>query len=177
MQESPVQFPGKILQRKDRLPTPIFLGFPDDSGSTRILLQDRRPGFNPWVGKIPWRRAWQPTPVFLPGEAPWTEGYSPWDHKELDMTERLSTAHSANYWSRKWQPIPISLPGESHGQRNLVGYSAHYIYHVVHYIPHTYLHNNLKLYLLTAFIIFPFLPHLAPGNHKSDLFFYECVCF
>ena len=30
-------------------------------------------GFNPWVRKIPWRRAWQPTPVFLPGESPWTE--------------------------------------------------------------------------------------------------------
>ena len=28
---------------------------------------------NPWVGKIPWRRAWQPSPVFLPGESPWTE--------------------------------------------------------------------------------------------------------
>ena len=26
-----------------------------------------------WVGKIPWRRVWQPTPVFLPGESPWTE--------------------------------------------------------------------------------------------------------
>ena len=29
--------------------------------------------FDPWVGKIPWRRAWQPTPVFLPGESPWIE--------------------------------------------------------------------------------------------------------
>ena len=29
--------------------------------------------FSPWVGKIPWRRAWQPTPVFLPGESPWAE--------------------------------------------------------------------------------------------------------
>ena len=29
--------------------------------------------FDPWMGKIPWRRAWQPTPVFLPGESPWTE--------------------------------------------------------------------------------------------------------
>ena len=41
-----------------------------------------RPGFNPWVRKISWRRAWQPTPVFLPGESPWTEEpgglYSPW---------------------------------------------------------------------------------------------------
>ena len=33
----------------------------------------RKPGFDPWVGKIFWRRAWQPTPVFLPGEPPWTE--------------------------------------------------------------------------------------------------------
>ena len=30
---------------------------------------DLRDGFKPWVGKIPWRRAWQPTPVFLPGES------------------------------------------------------------------------------------------------------------
>ena len=30
-------------------------------------------GFDPWVGKVPWRRAWQPTPVFLPRESPWTE--------------------------------------------------------------------------------------------------------
>ena len=31
-------------------------------------LQWRRPGFDPWVRKIPWRRGWQPTPVLLPGE-------------------------------------------------------------------------------------------------------------
>ena len=30
-------------------------------------------GFDPWAGKIPWRREWQPTPVFLPGEPPWAE--------------------------------------------------------------------------------------------------------
>ena len=35
--------------------------------------QCRRCGFDPWIGKIPWRRKWQPTPVFLPGESPWTE--------------------------------------------------------------------------------------------------------
>ena len=34
---------------------------------------DIRCGFNPWVGKTPWRRVWQPTLVFLPGESPWTE--------------------------------------------------------------------------------------------------------
>jgi len=32
-----------------------------------------RCGFDPWVGKIPWRRKWQATPGFLPSESPWTE--------------------------------------------------------------------------------------------------------
>jgi len=43
-----------------------------------------------WVGKIPWRRAWQPTPVFLPGESHEQRslaGYSPQGHKESDTTE------------------------------------------------------------------------------------------
>ena len=49
--------------------------------------------FDPWVGKIPWRREWQPTPVFLPGEFHGQrslEGYSPWGLKESDMTEQLT---------------------------------------------------------------------------------------
>ena len=48
------------------------------------------PGFNPWEEKIPWRREWQPTPVFLPGESHgWRSliGYSPWGLKESDTTE------------------------------------------------------------------------------------------
>ena len=47
-------------------------------------------GFDSWVGEIPWRRAWQPIPVFLPGEFHGQRslaGYSPWGHKELDTTE------------------------------------------------------------------------------------------
>ena len=51
-----------------------------------------RPGFNPWVGKISWRRKRQPTPVFLPGKSHGQRslvGYSPWGRKELDTTERL----------------------------------------------------------------------------------------
>ena len=44
------------------------LGLPWYLRWLRILLQCRRPGFSPCVSKIPWRRAWQPTPVFLPGK-------------------------------------------------------------------------------------------------------------
>ena len=49
-----------------------------------------RDRFDPWVRKIPWRRAWQPTPVFLLG-GPSVQrsmvGYSAWGHTELDTTE------------------------------------------------------------------------------------------
>ena len=38
------------------------------SGDESVCLQCRRHGFHPWVGKIPWRRQWQPTPVILPGK-------------------------------------------------------------------------------------------------------------
>ena len=47
---------------------------------------------DPWVGKIPWRRRWQPTPVFLPRESHGQRslvGYSPWGGKELDASEQL----------------------------------------------------------------------------------------
>ena len=55
-------------------------------------LQFRRHSFDPWVRKIPWRREWLLSPVFLPGEIHGQRrlvGYSPWGHKELDMTEQL----------------------------------------------------------------------------------------
>ena len=59
--------------------------------------------FDPWVGKSPWRREWQPTPVFLPGEFHGQRslvGYSPGGRKESDMTEQLSAAQQSvyTYW-------------------------------------------------------------------------------
>ena len=54
--------------------------------------QCRRPGFDPWVWKILWRRKWQLTPVLLPGKFHGQRslvGYSPWCPKESDTTERL----------------------------------------------------------------------------------------
>ena len=53
--------------------------------------------FDPWIRKIAWRRAWQPTPVFLAEEVHGQRslaGYGPWGRKESDTTERLSTQHS-----------------------------------------------------------------------------------
>ena len=48
-------------------------GLPGWLSGKRICLQCRRCGFDPWVRKLPWRRKWQPTPVFLPWEIPRTE--------------------------------------------------------------------------------------------------------
>ena len=45
------------------------IGLPWWCRGQSVCLQYGRTGFNPWVGKIPWRRKWQPTPVFLPGES------------------------------------------------------------------------------------------------------------
>ena len=56
-----------------------------------------RHGLNPQVGKIPWRRAWQTIPVFLPGKLHGQRnlvGYSPWGHKELDTTEVTEHTHT-----------------------------------------------------------------------------------
>ena len=59
----------------------------------RIYLQCRKPGFDLWVRKIPWRRERLLTPVFWVGEFHGLRnlaGYSPWSYKELDMTEQLA---------------------------------------------------------------------------------------
>ena len=56
----------------------------------RICLKCKRPRFDLWVGKVLWRREWQSTPAFLPGESHGQRspaGHSPWGHKELDTTE------------------------------------------------------------------------------------------
>ena len=72
--------------------------FPGGSDGKSFCLQCGRPGFDPWVGKIPWRRQWHPTPVLLPGKSHGRRslmGYSPWGRKESDTTEQLhSLIHS-----------------------------------------------------------------------------------
>ena len=67
----------------------------------RIHLQFKRPGFDLWVRKIPWRREWWPTPIFLIGEFYGQRslaGYSLWGHKESDTTEQLTLYIIFNAW-------------------------------------------------------------------------------
>ena len=62
--------------------------------------------FHPRVGKIPWRRKWQPTPVFLPGKSLGQRslaGCSPWGHKEQDTTWRLNSNNRKESLARLFQ--------------------------------------------------------------------------
>ena len=72
---------------------PRNAGFSGGSDSKESACNTTGPRLNPRGGKIPWRREWQPTPVFLPGEFHEQKslvGHSPWGHKELDVTEQLT---------------------------------------------------------------------------------------
>ena len=60
----------------------------------------RRLGFNPWVGKISWRRKWPPIPVFLPEKSHGQRslvGYSPWDSAEVNKTKHACTRKTKTY--------------------------------------------------------------------------------
>ena len=74
-----------------------------------------RRGFDPWVRKIPWRRKWQPSPVFLPGKSHRQRslmGYSPWDHYRVrhDLTTKHSKKRHQRVCSLLLSPCHVSIP-------------------------------------------------------------------
>ena len=77
----------------------MFLGLPRWLSGKEFTCQckrSRRHRFDPWVGKMPWRRKYQPTPVFLPGESYGQRSlasYSPWGRKESDTILQLNHYH------------------------------------------------------------------------------------
>ena len=73
------------------------MAFPRWLSGKESTYQCRRCKFDPWVRKIPWRRKWQPTPVFLPGKSHGQRGllgYSPQGKKKSDMTEMIEHVHT-----------------------------------------------------------------------------------
>ena len=93
-------------------------GFPPGSDGKESTHMGR-PGFNPWVRKIAWRREWQPTPVFLPGKSHEERslvGYSPQGRKELDTTQWLSLSLFFNEFplalaTQRFWNLSLSIPG------------------------------------------------------------------
>ena len=65
------------------------MGLPWGLSGKESACQCSRCRFSPWIGKMPWKRKWQPTPVLLPGKCHGQKslvGYSPWGRKESDIT-------------------------------------------------------------------------------------------
>ena len=125
-----------------------FGGFPAGTSGKEPACQcsrHKRCSFNPWVGKTPWRRAWQPTPGFLPGASHGQRslvGYSPWGHKESDRTEATQYA------------IFFKVKGESKtGLTIFVIYSDNYHIHVTNEVRK---HNNQRVVIIFPIIIIVF---------------------
>ena len=96
----------------------VLLTMPDFLGGSLVknltAMQKKREMwvFVPWVGKIPWKRKWQPTPLFLLGKSHGQRslaGYSPWGCKELDMTKWLSTNTQVVYKFMSTRSLRFSM--------------------------------------------------------------------
>ena len=73
-------------------------------------LQCRRPEFDPWVGKIPWRRKWQLTPIFLPGKSHGQGNfpdYSPCDYKRLNHHHQVLIINAGEGVKKKDSSCPV----------------------------------------------------------------------
>ena len=86
--------------------------------------------FNPWVGKIPWSRKWQPTPVLLPGESHGQRslaGCGPWDHKSQILLKQLSTAQCKENKKSCCSEMFYETGVMWSQKRHLVGLLEHYM--------------------------------------------------
>ena len=101
-------------------------GFPCGTSGKEPTCQYRRhkrQGFDPWVGKVPWRRAWQPTPIFLPGESHRQKSLESYSPKGSRVRHNWSnSAHTKYYegkvsnfcWKDKNRIFILSLPATEH---------------------------------------------------------------
>ena len=97
------------------------LGFLDGTSGKEPACQYRRHKrciFDPWAGKIPWRRAWQPTSVFLPAKLPWTE--EPGVLQSIVLQSRTELKRLSTHALSDDKSICLQC-GRSHGQRSLAG--------------------------------------------------------
>ena len=155
---------------KDRRGKSQSRGLPRCLSGKESACQCRRHKFNLWVGKISWRKKWQPTPEFLPGKSRGQRNkvdYSPWRSKELDITEwqrkhtkginkvSLSPAHMEVQFSSVAQlcltlcdPMDCSMPGFPVHHQFLEFTQTH-----VHWVPSNHLILRCPLLLLP--LIFP----------------------
>ena len=102
-----------------------FLRWHSDKESVCQCRRCRRHRFDPWVGKIPWRRRWQLTAEFLPGNSHGQghlAGYSPWDHRVRREPARrvAAAAHDRRILQTMWKCFPDVNCSQSFFLGNLI---------------------------------------------------------
>ena len=119
----------------------LFWGFPGGSDG-KASETCNAGGFNPWVGKIPWRRKLQPTPVILPGKFHGLRslvGYSPWGHKESETTEQLHSHSQYTYLLLQSVWISYAVLSSQNFQRHWLIFCTRLNYLIKAYIYLVYL--------------------------------------
>ena len=132
------------------------------------MQETKRCGFDPWVRKIPWKRAWQPTAVFLPGKSHGQRslaGYSPWGRKESDTTEQLSTAQHVTPLYAYTTHTHTIHPSQTHTPLCRHFFSTY----------HTYLIHTP--YILLCSLFHDLYPLQSPSLHglASFVFIFTCI--
>ena len=153
-------------QRTSSLTSLQTPGGASDKESTCHCRRHERLGFHPWVRKIPWRRKWHPTPVFLSGESHGQRnlaGYSPWGHEESDMTEGTET-HTGMTRRSRWKlhprvdsrEVPVAGPPQPHSAlcwQTQAPSPSHIPGHVLFPAPNLLLSTSLQPVFLTHWLL------------------------
>ena len=104
-----------VIRKIDKVCSILHWGLPWWLRGKETTCKFRRHGFSCWVGKIPWRREWQPTPVFLPGkshEQRSLANYSPWGCKTVGYNLAAKQSYTGIYMVTKMSYSYIYLHGQ-----------------------------------------------------------------
>ena len=141
------------------------------SDSKESACKVGRPGFSPWVGKIPWRRKWQPTPILLSGKPHgWRSlvGYSPWSCKKSDTIEQLYFTYTYDFkFASPTQTLSLSPRSWSSSLYDISTRIAHTLNIVKNelFIPPFFLHLYLSAPLHSVSVLCPIIHQVILTRH------------
>ena len=136
----PSSIPGLGRSPGEEIGYPLQYSWASLVSQMIIYFQCVRLGFNPWVGKIPWRRWWQPTPVFLPGESLWTE--------EPGRLQSMGLQRVLHKWATKHSTESICDSKKKHINDHCCFYNGYLCYYQLNRICTCYVQSFTPLSIM-----------------------------